>query len=173
MILCGIIAVVASDKLLELFSIFTIASLAVMELAVTIRRLTMNHWNFRRVRERIFIFIGLLATLVFLIIKDNAMFLFGSLLISVMFFVLAYLAGSRALSRQYTKFRRILLFAETAFCIVIAVTLLVIRQSEVFTYAMIVGIALISSGILRLAEAGIRQLAVHMKKSRRNRENKR
>jgi uncharacterized membrane protein HdeD (DUF308 family) len=149
MIALGVGVLFVSDKILEIVSIALVAIVAAVEIFVIIRRLIKSKGRMDGLRERIFITLGLLALIPVVLIKEKAMFIFGSVIFGVLFLVLGYVAGERAV-KDKRIFVRVLHIVECVLSIATGVIFLIIPSKWVHTLAIVLGIVLLTLAAARL-----------------------
>ncbi|MBO4411218.1 MAG: DUF2974 domain-containing protein [Lachnospiraceae bacterium] len=147
-----------SDKILEISSLLLVASAAVFQLVLLIRKLIKCKGKFDGLQERIIITIVLFALVIVLLVKEQAMFFLGSMIFSVLFFILAYYTGRRALKKEESRFIRVLSVIESFLSLVYGFSFLLIPSATVKTYAVSISIVLAADGLARLIYLFVRWL---------------
>ena len=92
----------------------------------------------------------LIVLSVALLIKEQALFMTGSMLFAMLFLAAAYACGLRAKQEKTDRFRRILLWAETVLSLLYGVSFLLISENRLFAYTLSIGITMILDGVVRL-----------------------
>ena len=146
----GILVCLASESFLDIICLLLTLGIAGLQFYLTYRRLKASGWSVRGQRESIYLSIILAALVVALFLKDQAMFLFGSLITGVLLLIAAYQTGERAAGAAVTKTERGLLIAESAAATVFGLSFLVIPRESVKGYAWAIGIGMILDGAVRL-----------------------
>ena len=149
MIVLGVAVLFVSSKILEIVSVALVAVVALVEIFVIIRRLIKTKGKLDGLRERIFITLGLLALIPVVLIKEKAMFIFGSVIFGVLFLVLGYVAGERAV-KDKRIFVRILHIAECVLAIAMGIVFLIVPSKWVHTLAIVLGIVLLTLAAARI-----------------------
>ncbi len=150
MILVGIGVFFISDKILEIASIALVSVAAAVQLFIIIRRVIKAGVRAEGLRERIVITIVLLALIPVLIIKEQAMFVFGSAIFGITFLVLSYISGDRA-AKESNVFVRVLNIVECVGCAGLGISFLVVPMVAVRPFAIGIGIGLLTDAVVRLA----------------------
>ncbi|MBP5730684.1 MAG: DUF2974 domain-containing protein [Clostridia bacterium] len=148
MVVLGVAVLFASNKILEIVSVALVAVIAAVEIFVIIRRLIKTKGKLDGLRERIFITIGLLALIPVVLIKEKAMFILGSVIFGVLFLVLGYVAGERAV-KEKRIFVRILHIIECVLAITTGIFFLIVPSGWVRTLAIVLGIVLLTLAAAR------------------------
>ena len=154
----GLLMLLASERILEIASLLMVITLAGVQCVLTVRYLSKNGWDFVRARERILLCIILIVSGVFLVLKDQAMFLVGSILFGTLFLVLAYLSGEKAFRRKGERFIRTINAIECVIAVIFGISFLIIPQATVVAFAIAIGGVMIIDGILRIAYYLVRGL---------------
>ena len=148
LILGGGLLILLRNTLLEVPVIVLFGGLAVFQIITTIRRLKENQWDFRKARYSVYLLIALLAMGTILILKENALFLFGSLIFGIGGLVLAYQAVLRF--TRVTGFFKVLSLIEAVLLIIMSLFFLISSKNLFFRAALFIGIALSLDGAVRL-----------------------
>ena len=148
LIIGGGLLIFLRNTLLEIPVVILFAGLAVFQIIMTVRRLIENQWDFGKARYSVYFCIALLSMGAILILKENALFLFGSLVFGIGGLVLAYQTILRF--TRMTGFLKVLSMIEFIFLIGMSVIFLISSQDLFFTMALFIGIALASDGVVRL-----------------------
>lgn len=174
LIIAGLFFVIASDNALDITAMIFFLALTAVELVLTIRRLAQAGWSIAKVKERLYILAALIAICIVIVVKDQALFMFGSLLYGVISLILAFRQLSCALDKNDDNVMRIIHGIETAALFFFGVTFLTINSDQIYGYALFVGILLMVDGASRIA--GRIYLNTHPekpKRKQRDRTNKR
>ncbi|MBQ8297493.1 MAG: DUF2974 domain-containing protein [Ruminococcus sp.] len=170
LIALGIFFLFASEKSLEITAMVFFLVLAVAELVLTIKRLYQAKWNFVSVKERIYLLVILLALCVVIVVKENALFMLGSILCGVFAIILAFRQLAKATAKTDNIFMRVIHALETILLFIYGASFLVAPYDTIFAYAMSVGILLIIDGAVRLGFRIYRQIRPQTSKRRRYHE---
>ena len=148
LVLGGILLVLLRDTLLKVPVILIFTALVIFQIVMTIRRLKENHWDFAKTRYSVYFSLGLIAISAILILKEHALFLFGSLLIGLGGLVLAYQAILRF--TRLKGFLKVLSLIEFIVLLGMSGLFLISSQDLFRAAALFIGIALITDGAVRL-----------------------
>ena len=146
----GLFFVLASDKALEITAMIFFVALTVVELVLTVRRLKQADWKLSRVKERLYLVSALVAICIVIVVKDQALFMIGSLLYGVTAIVFAFIQLSKAAEKKDDDlFLRIIHTVETVLLFMFGLSFLVINSDVVYAYSLSVGILLMIDGASR------------------------
>lgn len=149
MIITGILFIYAPNNILNVVSMMFITGLALLQIWLTIKRLKENHWNFTMVKERLYLSVILSVLSIFLLVKNNAMFIMGSVIFSISAFVLLAYSSMKTADKSLPLYARLLHGAEAILCLIYGISFLIIPQEAVFAYMVSIGFILIIDAILR------------------------
>ena len=144
----GVLLFFFRNLILKVPVVIIFTALVIFQIVMTVRRLRENQWDFSKTRYSVYFCIGLIAMSAILILKENALFLFGSLLFGIGGFVLAYQTILR-FTRQ-KGFLRVLSLIEFIFLVAMSVLFLVTSEEFFRTAGLYIGIALSLDGLVRL-----------------------
>lgn len=150
LIACGVFIFFASGSILDIAAMILVGSLALLQVVLTVRRLVKNHWKLEAMRERIILTIVLLALCAVIFIKEQAMFLMGSMIFGALFLVGAYSSSEKAAAERDDTFLRVLYIIEAGLAAVYGVSFLLIPQATVYAFAMSIGVTMVADGLIRL-----------------------
>lgn len=167
----GLFFVLASDHALDITAMVFFLGLTVIELVLTFRRLKKAKWQISMIKERIYILAALIAICIVIVVKDQALFMFGSLLYGVSAIIVAFLQLSKATESDNDAFMRIVHCIETALLFIFGVTFLVINYDNIYGYSLVTGILLMVDGAVRTCYHIYRHS--HPAKPKRNKRNRR
>ena len=153
----GLFFVLASDKALEITAMVFFLSLTAVQLVLTIRRLAQAGWILSKVKERIYMLAGLIAICIVIVVKDQALFLIGSILYGVASLILAFRQLSSVLDKNDDIVMRIIHAAETLLLFYFGVTFLIISYDMIYDYSIFVGILLMVDAAVRASYRIYRQ----------------
>ncbi|MBO5999085.1 MAG: DUF308 domain-containing protein, partial [Lachnospiraceae bacterium] len=100
----------------------------------------------------------LIALVVILIVKDEAMFLLGSMIAAILFLIGSYTTGVKAFRQKHRPFYRTLYILECVFCAMYGLSFLVIPRATVYAYSLSIGICTFADGLIRLIYILVKQL---------------
>lgn len=146
----GLFFVLASDKALEITAMALFIALTVVELVLTIHRLIKAKWDFRKIKERIYLLVALVAICIVIVVKDQALFMIGSILYGVSSLIIAFLQLSKATVKNDDPFMRVVRSVETALLFIFGFSFLIISYDKIYGYSLTVGILLMVDGALRI-----------------------
>ena len=165
----GLFFVLASDKAIDITAMVFFLLLTVVELVLTIRRLYQADWNFGKVKERIYILAALIALCIVIVVKDQALFLIGSILYGVTSIIFAFRQLSKATDKNDDIEMRIIHGVEAFLLFYFGVTFLIINYDQIYGYSLFVGILLMVDAVSRFAHRIYRQFHPAVPKTERNR----
>jgi len=147
-----------SQFIVNLLFILPLLVVAIGVVSFTLRRLIRSHWNFEAERFTVTTSILLVVGLIILLVKDQAIFMLGTLVFGVLMLVFAYnmLTKIPTAPDRFAKWIRI---AETVLGTVLGLAFLVIPEHVVTIFALSIGIAMVADGVLHVWHARHVQLA--------------
>lgn len=151
MILLGVFMMISPENIEKFIVIGFFLAVTVFQIAVTVKNLHDSAWNAEREQPRIYICIAMVTALTAVVIKENALFVIGSMMFGIGFLIEAFRRGRAFRNTKDDRFMKVITGAETAFSAIYGISYLVIPQSTVYAYAISVGAVLIADGVLRLA----------------------
>lgn len=149
LIAAGVLSVILREKVVNNVAIVVVAIIAAIELFVIVRRLIRTKGNLLGLRERLIITGGLLAFIPVVIIKENARFVLGSLILGVLMLSLAPIIGERAV-REKRLFMRIVNITECVVSVGIGVAFLLIPEASVRVFTLVMGIVMLVFAAVRI-----------------------
>ena len=150
LIAVGLFFIIASNRALEITAMILFAMLALAELFFTGYRLYKSKWDFSTAKERLILLIILIAICIVVLLKENALFMFGSILYGVFAIVLAFRQTSKAITQKDDFVMRVIHALEAALLLIYGVSSLIASYESVYGMALSIGILLIADGVLRL-----------------------
>ena len=150
MLVAAIAAFFLSSSLPEVVAVGIVAVFAVLQVVLTVRRLIKQRGKLDGMRERFIIMIAMLALLAILIVKEQAMFLFGSMVFGILFLALAYFAIESAKKQTEQPFLKVLGWVEGVLCALYGGGFLLIPQSVVQPVVWSISANLLVDAALRL-----------------------
>ena len=146
----GLFFIIASDKSLEITAMIFFVLLALAELVFTVYRLVKSKYDFRSVKERLYLLIILIAICAVVLIKENALFMIGSILYGIFAIVLSLRQLSKAVARKDDVFMRVVHAAEAVLLMIYGISSLVAPYDAIFGFALSIGVLLMLDGAVRL-----------------------
>ena len=125
-------------------------ALTVVELVLTIRRLQKADWDFLRIKERLYLLVALVAICIVIVVKDQALFMIGSILYGVSALIIAFLQLSKATNTKGDTFMRFVRMIETALLFVYGIMFLILNYEQIYGCSLSVGILLMLDGAVRI-----------------------
>lgn len=150
LLLAGLILFLVSGFLFELTTMGIVTAFAVLQTILTVRRLIRVRGKFDEMRGRVFILIAVLALAVILYFKEQAMFLIGSGLYGILCLAVAYYAVGSGIKQKENLFFRVLNFIEGGALALFGLGFLLIPQSAVRLFTIILAACVAFDGIVRL-----------------------
>ncbi len=154
----GIAILLMSDSILDVVAFLLVVSIALLQTVLTFRFLKRNHWDLEAGKDRMLLMIILIALVVILIIKEDAMFLLGSLIAGVLFMIGSYSTGIKAFRQRHRPFYRTLYILECIFCAIFGLSFLVIPRATVYAYSLSIGTCAFADGLIRLVYILVKHL---------------
>lgn len=148
-LLGGILCAVSSDYLLDHAAFFVMTVITGYQIFTTVKRIRERGGKSSGLRERMYFTIALIAGFIALVIKEDAPFIMGSLILGASFLALGYRESLYAVKARKTS-HKVFYWVETAFCIIFGGSFLLIPQATVSGYSAALGIILILDGLIRL-----------------------
>ncbi len=145
----GIFFIAASEKVLEFTAMVFFLALAAAELIFTVKRLYQEKWDLTKIKERIYLLVILTAICIVIVVKENALFMIGSILYGVFAITLAFRQLAKATRKDGDLTVRVIHIIETILLFISGVCLLIIPFSSIYGYTLFVGILLIADGAAR------------------------
>lgn len=150
MIILGVMFLIGSKNILEIVSGLFFIILALAEVIFTIRRLVKSHGNFAANKERIYLCVILIAVCVVLFIKEQATFMFGSIIFGILAFVLASQVFVQSSDKSKESYLRVINIIEGVICVIYGISFLVIPERRVFAFSISIGVVLIADAVTRI-----------------------
>lgn len=153
LIAAGAVVVLLRNHIMGVFVMLAAAALTITEIVITLIRIARDGWKIREERTRIWICILLAVMTTILFLKEDAIFILGSLLFGSSFLFYAYMQGAKAYKEQENRFRKGRFLFEMVFSIILGVSYLIIPSWTQAYFAMSAGIFLALDGMLRIMDA--------------------
>ena len=119
-------------------------------MVLVVKKLRTNSWRLELSRERLVLTVALLVICVCIVVKPQALFLVGSLMLATAALSACAAAISRAMDAEQTRPWRILAAIEAVLLDMFGMSFLVIPKGTAFAYATSAGIVLIIDGVARI-----------------------
>ena len=149
LIVLGVCIAAAPKNIVNVLIVLVFAGATAFQTAVTIHNLRESKWNAEREQPRIYICIAMITALIAVLIKENALFVIGTMALGVAFLIEAFRRGRCFKNTHGDIFEKIMSGTETMFCFIFGMSYLIIPQSTIMFYALSAGGALIIDGALR------------------------
>lgn len=150
LIACGILFICASQNIISIAAMLFAAFLTAMQIGLTAKRLSENHWKFAMVRERLHLCAILIVLCICLLFKDQAFFLLGSVIFAIGALLISVQSGLQSGDKKSPVYRRILSGAECAVGVIYGLSFLIIPESTVFGFTISIGSGLVIDGVIRI-----------------------
>ena len=156
MILTSAILFIIPEYTLQVAIGLALLAFIVFEIGVTIRHLFKTKWNLQEESARVYVCLAMIGIYVMLLVKENALFLIGSIVIGVAFLAWAYrnaITFRNLCDKTEKKERRgekIKLIVEIVFLIVLGGFILVAPKDTLGWYMVFLGIVFLVDGIVNL-----------------------
>lgn len=155
----GITMVTAQNYIIKAIVMGTVLVLTLIQIAYTLRKLHASKWSIEGNKERIYVSIAMCFFCAVLLIKDNALFTFGSFLFGIVCFILTGFSMMKLKKLDKDLFMRGILYAEILTTAIYGFIFLTAPESRMFAYNMGLGWALVVDGLLRLCYYGYKKKA--------------
>lgn len=149
----GAVFLLVSENIMGILVMLAMTFLTLFELYLTMKHLRENKWDFEAEQTRITICIIFVVTTLVLLLKQNALFVLGSLIFGIAFLTAAYQQAAKAAVHRENKVWRILWIIEAVMLAVFGISYLIIPEWSVSAYAQSAGTFFIIDGVIRLAIA--------------------
>ena len=156
MILTSILLFIVPEYILQAGISLVLLAVIIFEIAVTIRHLIKAKWNLQEESARVYICIIMIGIYAMLLVKEDALFLIGSVVIGVSFLAWAYrnaIAFRNLCADTDKKERRpekVKLVIEIIFLIILAGFILIAPKDTLTWYMVFLGIVLFVDGIVNI-----------------------
>lgn len=156
MILISIVLFIVPEYILQAGISLVLLAVIIFEIAVTIRHLIKAKWNLQEESARVYICIIMIGIYAMLLVKEDALFLIGSVVIGISFLAWAYrnaIAFKNLCSETEKKERRlekVKLIVEIVFLIIFAGFILIAPRNTLAWYMVFLGIVLFVDGVVNL-----------------------
>ena len=156
MILCSLVLFIIPEYILQTAISLGLLALIVFEIGVTIRHLYKAKWNLQEESTRVYVCLVMIGVYAMILVKEDALFLIGSVVIGVSFLAWAYrnaIAYRNLCERTEKKERRgekIKLIVEIALLIILGGFILVAPKDTLGWYMVFLGVVLLVDGIINL-----------------------
>ena len=150
--LSGAIVAFLSQFIVNLLFILPMLVVTGGILFFTFRRLIRSHWNFESERFAVTTSILLVVGLIILLVKDQAIFLLGTMLFGVLMLVFAYNMFTKIPAAK-DRFAKWIVIVETVLSTLFGFAFLVIPEHVVTAFALSIGIALAVDGAVHIYHA--------------------
>ncbi len=156
MILTSILLFIVPEYILQAAISLILLAVILFEIGVTIRHLIKAKWNLQEESARVYICIVMIGIYAMLLVKEDALFLIGSVVIGVSFLAWAYrnaIAFRNLCADTDKKERRpekVKLVIEIIFLIILAGFILIAPKDTLAWYMVFLGIVLFVDGIVNI-----------------------
>lgn len=151
-ILAGGIIAFLSQFIVNLLFILPLLVVSAGVVFFTVRRLYRSHWNFESERFAVTTSILLVVGLIVLLVKDQAIFLLGTMMLGILMMVFAYNMMSKIPSTN-ERFAKWIVIFETIFAAVFGLSFLIIPEHVVTVFALSIGVAMVVDGVVHVVHA--------------------
>ena len=151
-ILAGGIIAFLSQFIVNLLFILPLLVVSAGVVFFTVRRLYRSHWNFESERFAVTTSILLVVGLIVLLVKDQAIFLLGTMMFGILMMVFAYNMMSKIPSTS-ERFAKWIVIFETIFAAVFGLSFLIIPEHVVTVFALSIGVAMVVDGVVHVVHA--------------------
>lgn len=146
----GLVFVFVSGEFLYLSSTVLATSVVVIQLIFTIRRLAKNDWKTAGLRNRFILLMIFAGLFVVLLIKEEALFILGSMIFGILFLVIAMLCVNTAKRAAGDRFLKIMSIVEAVLSFAFSIIFFIVPEAQLIMFETIVGICVSADGITRM-----------------------
>ena len=156
MILTSVVLFIIPEYTLQVGISLALLAVIIFEIVVTIRHLIKAKWNLQEESARVYISLAMIGVYAMLLVKEDALFFIGSVVIGVAFLAWAYrnaINYRNLCARTLKKERRgekIKLLLEIFFLIVLGVFILIAPKDTLAWYMVFLGSVLMVDGLVNL-----------------------
>lgn len=148
MIPIGILLALVSETLINSAALILIVALTLLQGWLIFRRLKKTRWALEKEKEGVYLLFILAALTASLLLRDNAMFLFGSIFFGVLLLISAYQSSEKALETE-NRLMKAFFFVESAVQALFGVSIIIASEPVIARYARLIGILMIVDGAIR------------------------
>ena len=148
MIPIGILLALVSETLINSAALILIVALTLLQGWLIFRRLKKTRWALEKEKEGVYLLFILAALTASLLLRDNAMFLFGSIFFGVLLLISAYQSSEKALETE-NRLMKAFFFVESAVQVLFGVSIIIASEPVIARYARLIGILMIVDGAIR------------------------
>ena len=148
MIPIGILLALVSETLINSAALILIVALTLLQGWLIFRRLKKTRWALKKEKEGVYLLFILAALTASLLLRDNAMFLFGSIFFGVLLLISAYQSSEKALETE-NRLMKAFFFVESAVQALFGVSIIIASEPVIARYARLIGILMIVDGAIR------------------------
>ena len=154
LILVGVFLIIATDYFLTIATKVVFVVMTVIEIVFSVKQFHKNRWQIFNVRYRMYLCISMIIICVVVLLRDQALFILGSVLFGVLALIFTFLTLDAAInSKDDSIWKRVIHFFESAVSAAYGISFLIIPSENVFKHVWGVGISLIIDGVFRLVIA--------------------
>ena len=146
----GLIVYLATGHILDIICLVLVLGLSAAEIYISLRRLRKSGWNVQEQHSTVYLIIVTAALTASLFVKDNASYLFGSIIIGILLLIASYQASERAYNHKESKISRILCTAEAVMTAMFGFSFIVSPHHTMDAHSMFLGRLMMTDGALRL-----------------------
>ena len=156
MILVSIVLFIIPEYTLQAGISLLLFGVIVFELVVTVRHLWKAKWNLQTESTRVYMCIILIGIYAMLLVKEDALFLIGSVVIGIMFLAWAYRNAIKfrnlcdSTEKRERKLEKVKLIIEIVFLIILAGFIFVAPRDTLAWYMVFLGQILLVDGIVNI-----------------------
>ena len=156
MILASVVLFLIPEYTMQVGISLILLAVILFELGVTIKHLFKTKWNLQEESARVYICLAMIGVYVMLLVKEDALFLIGSIVIGVSFFAWAYKNAITFKSlcattdKKERKPEKVKLVIEIVLLIILGGFILVAPKDTVGWYMVFLGIVFLIDGIVNL-----------------------
>lgn len=156
MILVSIVLFMIPEYTLQVGIGLALLAVILFELGVTIKHLFKTKWNLQEESARVYICLAMIGVYIMLLVKENALFLIGSIVIGVSFFAWAYRNAitfktlCATTEKKERRAEKVKLVIEIIMLIILGGFILVAPKDTLGWYMIFLGVVFLIDGIVNL-----------------------
>ena len=150
LIALGLIFVFVSGEFLYFSSTALAISIVVIQLFFTIRKLVKNGWKMEGLRNRIIVLLVFTALFAVLLIKEEALFILGSMIFGILFLAVAFISVNAAKKASRKSFPKVLHILEASFSFAFSASFFIIPEAQLIMFETAVGVCIAADGLARI-----------------------
>lgn len=145
----ALIMILASSRILEIVSLGIAFTMTLLQIILTIRHIADPHDSKEGIKERLLLTAAAIGSTVVLIVKEQALFILGSLIFAMLFFALSFATGDR-IRKEKNRFLKVIEIIETILWSLAGISFLLLPEAWIKPLSIISGSVLALFAVIRL-----------------------